>query len=299
MLNGVINIYKEKGYTSHDVVNIVRKKLNKVKTGHTGTLDPDAEGVLPICIGKATKISEYLTADVKRYRANLILGVLTDTLDLSGNIIDKKEVSVDKQLIYNTINSFVGEIEQIPPMYSAIKQGGKRLYELARAGLEVERKKRAVTIFKIEVLEFVSESNILLDILCSKGTYIRSLCADIGDKLLVGGVMGALTRIMSGSFAIENSVKLDEFSRLVDKNELGKILLPIDDALKLDKFIVKPAANKFLFNGNRLALNYIHSSDKIIDGKKIFIYSGEKDLIGIYIKEGNFIKPLTMLYSNP
>ncbi len=297
MLNGVINIYKEKGYTSHDVVNIVRKKMKRIKTGHTGTLDPNAEGVLPICIGKATKISDYIQAEKKRYTANLILGIRTDTLDIDGNILTEEKASVPLPQLKEILDLFVGEIKQIPPMYSAIKIGGKKLYELARNGIEIERKERDVTIYSIDILESISENNIKLDILCSKGTYIRSLCADIGEKLGVGAVMGDLTRTMSGDFLLSGAITLDEFSDYLDNDELDKILIPIDKALNFKSYSAMSSAQKYLLNGNKVSLNYIAEGNLISEDEKILIYDCNNDLIGIYIKEDDFIKPVTMLYS--
>lgn len=199
-LIGVINIYKEKGFTSHDVVNIVRKNINNIKTGHTGTLDPDAEGVLPICVGKATKIADYIASDIKEYKAEILLGVSTSTQDITGEIIKKSDVTADYELIKNTIMSFVGEYWQKPPMYSAIKVDGKKLYELAREGKEIKRKKRLINIFDIKLNQVISKERLFFTVLCSKGTYIRTLCDDIGKKLGCGACMASLLRTRSGQF---------------------------------------------------------------------------------------------------
>ena len=210
-MNGVINIYKPKGMTSHDVVSKIRKISGIKKVGHTGTLDPDAKGVLPICIGKATKLADMLTFSDKRYTALLRLGVVTDTQDLTGNVLFEREVSVTKEEFLNATKKFVGEIEQIPPMYSAVKIGGKKLYELARKGIEVERKPRKITIYGINVLSFDGK-DAKLDISCSKGTYIRTLCHDIGDLLGCGGCMAELVRTQSSIFKAEDAVSLDELT---------------------------------------------------------------------------------------
>ena len=172
---GVINIYKEKGFTSHDVVNIVRKTLGRVKTGHTGTLDPDAEGVLPICVGKATKLADYIAADIKEYKAEITLGITTTTEDISGDVIEKRAVESSEEEVKSAINSFVGEYNQTPPMYSAIKVNGKKLYELAREGKEIERKTRLINIYKIRDIKALGNNKYEFYVLCSKGTYIKSL----------------------------------------------------------------------------------------------------------------------------
>ena len=180
-MNGIINVYKERGFTSHDVVAKLRGILHMKKIGHTGTLDPDATGVLPVCIGKATKVCGLLTDKDKTYRAVVKLGVTTNTEDMTGEILAKHPVSVTKEQIEMAVSKFAGEIEQIPPMYSAIKINGKKLYELARQGKEVERKARKVTIYEIKVLSIdFSENEFTMEVSCSKGTYIRTLCKDIG-----------------------------------------------------------------------------------------------------------------------
>jgi tRNA pseudouridine55 synthase len=181
-ISGVINIYKEKGFTSHDVVNIVRKSLGRIKTGHTGTLDPDAEGVLPICVGKATKLADYIQADVKQYKAVLRLGITTTTEDTSGEVLTQSNITSSDADVESAISSFVGEYNQMPPMYSAIKVNGKKLYELAREGKEVERKTRLIKIYDITDVKKVSDTDWEFLVLCSKGTYIRTLCSDIGKK---------------------------------------------------------------------------------------------------------------------
>ena len=209
--NGVINIYKPAGITSHGVVSRVRRILGMKKVGHTGTLDPDADGVLPICVGKGTKLSEMLMNKDKTYVAVVKLGVATDTQDSSGNILEIREVTADKEAILDVIMGFVGQIEQVPPMYSAIKIGGRKLYELARQGLEVERKARNVTIYSIDVNN-ISNDSVTITVDCSKGTYIRTLCHDIGEKLGCGAHMEKLTRTRAGKFDIKDSVTLEELS---------------------------------------------------------------------------------------
>lgn len=294
-LCGVLNIYKEKGYTSHDVVNIVRNKLNKVKTGHTGTLDPEAEGVLPICIGKATKIADYIASDIKEYKAEITFGATTTTYDHTGDVVNIKSVNSTEQEIISAIESFKGDCLQEPPMYSAIKVNGKKLYELAREGKEIERKKRNITIYDIKVTKTISDKCFEMQVLCSKGTYIRSLCYDIGEKLGCGAYMSSLTRTRTGSFYINDSITVDEFRKLADNNSIHSILMNIDDVMSgYKKVIVSEDANKLLYNGNIIKNEYLMNNDAEI-GDNIFIYDCNNSLIGIYRVFDGFIKPLTML----
>jgi len=241
MIDGFFNVYKEKGYTSHDVVAIIRK-LTGMKTGHTGTLDPDAEGVLPICIGKATKLSEQISSSDKQYLCTAKLGITTDTQDASGAIISEAEVTAGEDDIRAAVMSFLGEYYQMPPMYSAVKIGGKKLYELARKGKEVEREKRLVYIHAIEILEIVmpgmvkiagqarndaNEYTIKMIVDCSKGTYIRTLCNDIGDVLGCGGHMASLVRTKAGGFDVHDSVKLEVLKQAKAGEELEKFIIPL------------------------------------------------------------------------
>ncbi len=207
-LNGVLNVYKPPGITSNGVVTKIRRLTGIKKVGHTGTLDPEAEGVLPICIGKGTKVAGMLTDSNKAYRATIRLGVTTDSQDMTGNVLSRSEAKVSREEFERAVMCFVGEISQIPPMYSAIKQNGQPLYKLARKGVEVERKPRLITIFKIEIVEFAGETAVF-DVHCSKGTYIRTLCADIGEKLGCGAAMEGLIRIKSGCFEIAEAVTLE------------------------------------------------------------------------------------------
>lgn len=295
-ISGFINIYKEKGFTSHDVVNIVRKKLGKIKTGHTGTLDPNAMGVLPICIGKATKLSEYIASSIKEYKAIVTLGTTTTTQDNIGNIVEEKKVTCTKADIINVINLFKGDLMQTPPMYSAIKINGKKLYELARAGQEIERKQRKITIYNIKVTKFIDTKNFEITVLCSKGTYIRTLCNDIGNKLGCGAHMSFLLRTRTGNFYIKNSIKLESLDKILEENRLKDILIPIDNIL-LDykKFIVYNKANKFLYNGNKISFNYIKNKQNLKQNEKVVIYDESNNIVGIYIVLVDCIKPLTML----
>lgn len=227
-MNGVINIHKPQGFTSHDVVAKLRRILSMKKIGHTGTLDPDATGVLPICVGRATKTADMLTATEKEYIAKVQLGAETDTQDASGTVLKTAEVTVTEEDILSVAETFVGDILQIPPMYSAIKQNGKKLYELARAGQTVERKPRPVTIKKIEVLKInLEEEWFTMRVACSKGTYIRTLCQDIGEKLGCFAHMAELCRTKSGRFSLEEAVTLEEVETLMGQGDLS-FLTPID-----------------------------------------------------------------------
>lgn len=225
-MNGFVNVYKEKGQTSHDVVNKVRKIFSTRKVGHTGTLDPNATGVLPIAINNATKVIEYMEQDDKTYYAELTLGVVTDTEDIWGNILKENSVNVSKEEIEDAIKSFVGKQEQVPPMYSALKINGKKLYEMAREGKIVEREAREIEIFSIEEIKII-ENKVSFKVHCSKGTYIRTLCKDIGEKLGCGATMSALERVQAGGFTIDNAVKLSE---LEDDKE--KYVLDLEIPLK-------------------------------------------------------------------
>lgn len=230
-MDGIINVHKPLGITSHDVVYILRRLLGIKKIGHTGTLDPDAEGVLPMCVGKGTKLAELLTATDKQYLAEMTLGAITDTQDKSGKVLEQFEVNVTEAEIADAIAGFVGEIEQIPPMYSAIKIDGKKLYELAREGKTVERKARTVTIKNIELKEVDLTSNtvkMLVD--CTKGTYIRTLCEDIGRALGCGGYMSALVRTRSGRFDIDDAYTPEQIEEML-KNGDTDFFVPVEDAI--------------------------------------------------------------------
>ncbi len=227
-MTGVVNINKPIGRSSHFAVAVIRRITKIKKVGHTGTLDPLATGVLPICIGReATKLSQLIMDSDKEYKAVLKLGISTTTQDSEGEITSQREVFASKEEIEKAIKSFVGEIEQIPPMYSAIKINGKKLYELARKGVEVERKSRVVTIKYINVLNIdMQEKEAEIVIGCTKGTYIRTLCNDIGEKLGCGGFMKSLIRTKCGGFDIENSITLEEFEELFNQGKAEKVIVP-------------------------------------------------------------------------
>ena len=251
MIHGIINVYKEKGYTSHDVVAKLRGIAGQKKIGHTGTLDPDAEGVLPVCLGKATKVCELLIDKDKTYRAVLFLGQTTDTQDASGTVLETSDVSnLNEVQVTEAVQSFVGEYAQIPPMYSALKVGGKKLYELAREGKTVERKARNVMIHSIKILR-VDLPRVEMEVSCSKGTYIRTLCHDIGEKLGVGGCMESLLRVQVGRFVLADSLRLSEIQKAKEDGNLEKILQPIDSVFEQYRAVrIRPDQEKRLQNGN-------------------------------------------------
>lgn len=225
-MNGILNINKPAGDTSFDVVRKIKKLAGTKRVGHTGTLDPEATGVLPVCIGGATKFADYIMKDEKVYRATLRLGITTETYDRTGNVLKTSTVSVNEDETERAIKSYVGRVKQIPPMYSALKVKGERLYSLARKGIEIEREPRDVEIFSIDILE-MNLPYVIFDVRCSKGTYIRSLCYDIGEKLGCGGTMWDLVRISSGIFNIEHSVKLEN----LNEENIEDCLIPVESAL--------------------------------------------------------------------
>lgn len=254
---GILNVYKPQGKTSHDVVSFVRRQLKMKRVGHTGTLDPMATGVLPILVGHATKLSDIIMADEKKYKARVMLGITTDTDDISGEIIKKTPVSVTREMIEETTRQFIGTIEQIPPMYSAIKVDGKKLYQLARRGIEIERKPRKVTIYSISISNF-NGAGFDMDVHCSKGTYIRALCRDIGIKLGTGATMTELERTMSGVFTKENSHTLEEIEALSKNEQIKTILIAPDSVLSdIPKILADDKMCVKIKNGIRLRPNQL------------------------------------------
>ena len=227
MYHGMINVYKEKGFTSHDVVAKLRGICKQKKIGHTGTLDPDAVGVLPVCLGTATKVCDMLTDRDKEYIARLRLGITTDTQDLPGKVLSQGEIRVSAEEAAQVICGFRGEQQQIPPMYSALKVNGKKLYELARQGKEVERSPRPVTVHEIEILE-EDMPEFTIRVRCSKGTYIRTLCHDIGQRLGCGAAMASLIRSRAGEFAVEDSRTLGQLQELADQGRLMEAVVPVE-----------------------------------------------------------------------
>lgn len=289
-MNGVINIYKNTGMTSFDVVAMVRRVAKMKKVGHTGTLDPKASGVLPVCLGKATKIIDYIMENKKVYRVNLKLGMVTDTYDLEGEVLREKDAShITKDEILNCINSFVGTIDQVPPMYSALKQNGVRLYELARQGIEVHREARKITIYSIENIKIESNDNIQMDVCCSKGTYIRSLCYDIGEKLNVGATMTALERIQNGPFTKEEAINIEDLTEEL----LEKHIISIEKALdSFEKITVNEKFGKLLRNGVKVFDNRMYSEEvefnklyRVYEDNGVFLGLGKRDEKGFKLEK--------------
>ena len=286
-MDGILIINKPQGRTSHDIVSKVKRIVN-AKVGHTGTLDPNATGVLPLLIGKGTLCSQYLIEHDKIYEVVLKLGIKTDTADSEGNIIEEKEVfqeSLNKLNVEKTLKSFLGEQEQIPPIYSAIKVNGKKLYEYARKGQTVELKPREIEIFEIE-LNFInaSENEIGFTVHCSKGTYIRSLCEDIATKLNTVGYMKNLNRIRVGKFDIKNAINVEQLEENIQKTEfINEHLISIENIFNESETIIIPEARmKHFINGVKLTFELKDGLYKIYNENNIFI--------GIGSVKGNLLK---------
>ena len=261
-MDGVLNIRKEKGYTSFDVVAKLRGILHMKKIGHTGTLDPEAEGVLPVVLGKATKLVDLLTEKQKTYEALLHLGLETDTQDMTGTVLEEKPVEVTEEEVRTVIRSFLGEQQQIPPMYSALKVDGKKLYELAREGKTVERKPRAVQFYEIEIKK-IELPYVRFSVTCSKGTYIRTLCHDIGQKLGCGGCMEELLRTRSGNFVWEDSMTLAQVEEGVRNGTIGDRVISIGQVLKdYPEIFCTREGDRLLENGNALAERFVRGEHK-------------------------------------
>ena len=287
-MNGILNIYKEAGYTSFDVVAKLRGILHEKKIGHTGTLDPDATGVLPVCVGNATKVCGLLTDKDKEYEAVLQLGLTSDTQDATGQILSDYSDRLDalsEEQVREAILGFVGDYEQIPPMYSALKVGGKKLCDLAREGIEVERKARLVHIYDIEIKD-IELPYVTMRVHCSKGTYIRTLCADIGEKLGVGGLMKCLVRTRVSCFSIDQALTLAQVEEHRDRGGLDEILLPVDGVfLEYPALHAAKEAEKRLQNGNRLGLSDFtgHLDEQKLDADVRFrVYDQDGRFYGIY-----------------
>ncbi|OLR58386.1 tRNA pseudouridine(55) synthase TruB [Anaerostipes sp. 494a] len=296
MLNGIINVYKEQDFTSHDVVAKLRGILHQRKIGHTGTLDPNATGVLPVCLGRGTKLCDMLTATKKQYKVTFIFGKETDTEDIWGTVTKTFEEKISEDQIEDTILSFVGDYMQIPPMYSAKKIQGKKLYELAREGKTVERKPQLVKIYDICDI-VIDYPQVTMTVTCSKGTYIRSLCRDIGYKLHNGACMTELIRTKSSGFSIENSHTLAEIEEIMKNGDIENIIIPVERVfLNYQKATVKKNHYKLLYNGNPLKYSCFHESN-IDTGKKIRVYDEEEHFIGIYYWKNNLFFPDKIFYS--
>lgn len=281
MLNGIINIYKEKGYTSHDVVAKARRILGQKKIGHTGTLDPEAQGVLPLCIGQATKAVQYITDADKCYEAEVILGAYTTTEDHTGEIIETFDVKVTKEEVEKVVSSFKGLYLQVPPMYSAIKINGVKLYELARKGIVIERPQREVTLYDCYITEWLAEDRFKIRVNCSKGTYIRTLCTDIGKRLGCGAYMGELLRTKVGEYTLEKSISLDVLE--ANKENAEQYLYDLEDVFKhLPKVKVKAEADKFLYNGNKLIMDDLLNFNHGLKNELVRVYDSSDKFRALY-----------------
>ncbi len=293
-MDGIINIYKERDYTSHDVVARLRGILHIKKIGHTGTLDPEAEGVLPCCIGKGTKLVDLIADRSKEYEAVMRLGVTTDTEDMTGNILSTSNVDANEEDIRKAVSSFVGEIDQIPPMYSALKVNGKKLYELAREGVTIKRKPRRITIEGIDIIN-IDLPLVTMKIGCSKGTYIRSLCRDIGEKLGCGAAMESLVRSRVGVFNIEDAIKLDEVEKLVDEGKIEDYIKSVDLMFSdIPKVVINEELNKKADNGNSFYNNELNVNDE-----EIRVYKQDGTFIGVYkyVKGERLYKPVKLFFT--
>lgn len=281
-MDGIINVYKEKGFTSHDVVAKMRGILRMKKIGHTGTLDPAAEGVLPVCLGKGTKLCDMLTDKTKTYQAVMLLGQETDTQDTTGNVLAEYPVTVTEEAVRDAVLSFLGSYMQIPPMYSALKVNGKKLYELARAGKEVERQARPVEILEISVDE-IKLPRVTMTVTCSKGTYIRTLCYDIGRKLGCGACMEQLLRTRVDGFRLENSLRLSEIESLRDAGRIAAYVMPVDSVfLHFPELHTKNEGDKLAHNGNALPALDALFLETPTHYENVRIYDSQKQFIGIY-----------------
>lgn len=311
-MNGIIIVNKEQGFTSHDVVAKLRGILRFKKIGHTGTLDPDATGVLPVCVGKATKICDLLTDKDKTYVAVVKLGVTTDTQDMMGQILSTADVSVTEEQLGMVLKEFIGQIDQIPPMYSAIKVNGKKLYELARQGKEVERRARKVTVYGLHLQETdLPAGEFTIEVTCSKGTYIRSLCHDIGQRLGCGAAMKSLVRTRAGDFCLADALTLSEIEEKVKQSAVGgeDLLMPVDAVFSgYGCCYVAEKAMKFLQNGNRVAswlcqytppgASVAECPCDVADGETVRMYGSDGGFYALYRyeKEDNMFHIVKMFY---
>lgn len=274
-LNGIMLIDKPCDWTSHDVVGKLRGILHERRIGHSGTLDPMATGLLVVFVGRATRAVEFAEADSKEYIAGLRLGISTDTQDITGNTLKSSNSLPSKAELEQALSAFKGEISQIPPMYSAIKVGGRKLYELARRGESVERKPRRVTIDKLDIIG-ENESDYILDVVCSKGTYIRTLCNDIGDTLGCGGCMSSLRRVKAGAFSIEKAHTIDEIQAAADNGGLDEIIIPVDRLFSAyPELTVRDTAEKKLRNGNVIKLAAPNGTYRVYTETGGFLLLGE------------------------
>lgn len=278
-MDGILVIRKEKGYTSHDVVAKLRGILHMKKIGHTGTLDPQAEGVLPVALGKATRLVEMLTEKEKTYEAVLHLGIETDTQDMTGTVLARREVSVTEDEVIKVMNRFLGEQMQIPPMYSALKVGGRKLYELAREGRVIEREARPVHFYSMEIRE-MKLPLVRFSVTCSKGTYIRTLCHDIGEALGCGGCMEELVRTRSGRFAMEDSMTLAEVQEAVELGKISEMVIGVEEILaEYPRVLCMKEGDRLLLNGNPIDKKVVRSDVPV---GQVRMCTSEGSFAGLY-----------------
>lgn len=289
MIDGVLAVLKPVDYTSHDVVASLRRILKMKRIGHTGTLDPQVTGVLPICLGKATRLVEYIQDLPKSYECVLRIGMSSDTEDASGEVIERVDhVDCSKEDITKVLQSFVGEVEQVPPMYSAVKVNGKRLYEIARQGEVVERQPRRVQIHRIDLLHIdlnKRHPEVRFQVQCSKGTYIRTLCVDIGKALGYPALMAELIRTSSGHFELEHCLTLEDIAEHAEQQRLDDIVIPMDEAVNhLPKLHIKQEFALRAKQGQKLSLHVLHSSDEVCKDEYVNyrLYDTNNDFIGIF-----------------
>ena len=306
-MNGILNVYKEPGFTSHDVVAKLRGIVKQKKIGHTGTLDPDAEGVLPVCLGNATKLCGLLSEKEKTYQAVLLLGRTTDTQDTSGKTLSQSPVNVKEDGIREAVLSFLGDYDQVPPMYSALKVGGKKLYELAREGKEVERKPRRVRILDITI-HWIRIPEVCFTVTCTSGTYIRTLCYDIGESLGCGGCMKSLLRTRVDRFQLEESLRLSQIEELAREGRLPEILLPVDEVFPAyPKLWIREESNRLVHNGNPFSGSDVErileadesagaNAGEASDGH-VRVYDSSGSFVGIYRWAEAVYRPVKMFLS--
>ena len=294
-MDGIINIYKEPGFTSHDVVAKLRGILRQRKIGHTGTLDPMAEGVLPVCLGNATRVSGMLTDTDKEYRVVFRLGVATDTQDMTGTVISEAQPETDEVRIRAAVMAMCGDIDQIPPMYSAVKVGGRRLYSIAREGGVAERAARRIHIYGI-IIHSIDTPLVEMTVTCSKGTYVRTICHDIGQALGCGAAMEKLTRLRSGIFEIGQSLKLAEIERLAADGRVEEAVVPVESLfLDIPVLTCRPEADRLLLNGNKIAPEGFDGTASSSAGRvRVHASSGRFTAIYEYIPEENAYRPVKM-----
>ncbi len=284
MTDGIINVYKEKGYTSHDVVAKMRGILKMKKIGHTGTLDPDAEGVLPVCIGKGTRLVDMITDRDKTYEAVCRLGIITDTQDISGKILRTSKAEITPTQLQKAVKAYIGEYMQLPPMYSAIKVDGKKLYELARQGLEIERERRKVVIHDIRLEEFDEvKQEFKVTVQCGKGTYIRTLLHDIGETLGCGAVMVQLLRTAVGGFSVQEALRLSEIEALVREDKLSEHIVTIERIFEgYSKITINQEFDRLVHNGNLFQPSQAQEEPTVLPGEQVRVYDSVDKFIGIY-----------------